>query len=313
MININLKDFLKTYTAISNNFIDEYYSFYEMCEKEKYGINAELVIKYLEYKEVKKFYERLRKNYNIQSDFIIKRKIQKSQKGIKDVEYLLSLDTFEKICLTSKTSKGDKVRDYFIILRKFINYYKTHFANNINRLAKKKKYVYIILVNKNKNIQKFGRTKDIRKRLYNYATGNDKHPDIKFILIVDDPIRVESCTKALIEKYQFKNKQELYKIDYDVLKLAIFDCADMIKSLDEKMKNNQNYDTYVVYDEFEEYEYLDINNNIIGYEKKPLKKISKKLSKIQSKKLSKIQSKKSSKIQSKKSYKKSSKNNIKNK
>ena len=26
-INITLKDFLKTYTAISNNFIDEYYNF----------------------------------------------------------------------------------------------------------------------------------------------------------------------------------------------------------------------------------------------------------------------------------------------
>ena len=30
---ISLKDFLKTYTGISNRFIDEYYSFYELCEK----------------------------------------------------------------------------------------------------------------------------------------------------------------------------------------------------------------------------------------------------------------------------------------
>lgn len=35
---INLKDFLKKYTAVSNKFIDEYYSFYEMCKKEKFGI-----------------------------------------------------------------------------------------------------------------------------------------------------------------------------------------------------------------------------------------------------------------------------------
>ncbi len=48
--------------------------------------------------------------------------------------------------ILSRTSKGDTVRDYFIILRKFINYYKTHFADNINKLANKKKYVYIILI-----------------------------------------------------------------------------------------------------------------------------------------------------------------------
>jgi len=38
--NIILKDFLKTYTAISNKFIDEYYHFYELCKNNMYGINA---------------------------------------------------------------------------------------------------------------------------------------------------------------------------------------------------------------------------------------------------------------------------------
>lgn len=30
--NISLKDFLKSYIAISNKFIDEYYKFYQLCE-----------------------------------------------------------------------------------------------------------------------------------------------------------------------------------------------------------------------------------------------------------------------------------------
>ena len=57
MKNISLKTFLKTYTAISNKFIDEYYKFYELCENKTFGINAELLIKYLEYNDSKKFYE----------------------------------------------------------------------------------------------------------------------------------------------------------------------------------------------------------------------------------------------------------------
>lgn len=36
--NISLQDFLKKYTAISNKFIDEYYSFYDLCK-----INSELM------------------------------------------------------------------------------------------------------------------------------------------------------------------------------------------------------------------------------------------------------------------------------
>ena len=227
MKNIGLKDFLKTYTAISNKFIDEYYNFYELCEKNNFGIDAELVIKYLEYNNSKKFYERLRVKYNIKYDYIIKRKINPGSKTAKRVDYFISLDCFEKICMESRTPKGEAVRDYFIILRKFINYYKTHFANSINKLAKNKKYVYIILVNKNKKIQKFGRTVDMRKRLYAYATGKEKHPDIKFIMIVDNPSQVENCVKVFVDKFKFKNKQELYKIDYNILKSIVFDCADM--------------------------------------------------------------------------------------
>ena len=75
MNNINLKEFLKTYTAISNKFIDGYYYFYELCENELFGINVELIIKYLEYNDLDRFYKRLRNNYEINVDFIIKRSI----------------------------------------------------------------------------------------------------------------------------------------------------------------------------------------------------------------------------------------------
>ena len=122
--NIDLKNFLKTYTAISNKFIDGYYKFYELCVGNTHGINAEAVIKYLEYASSKTFYERLRANYKINHDFIIKRKIQKSQKGVRDVEYFLTFECFEKICMLSRTTKGDSFRDYFITLRKFIDCYK---------------------------------------------------------------------------------------------------------------------------------------------------------------------------------------------
>ena len=36
MSKLTLKDFLKLYTAIPIKFIDEYYEFYELCEKNEY-------------------------------------------------------------------------------------------------------------------------------------------------------------------------------------------------------------------------------------------------------------------------------------
>ncbi len=57
--NISLKDFLKTYTAISIKFIDEYYYFYELCESNIFGIKSNKVVKYLGLKDQKQFHQRL--------------------------------------------------------------------------------------------------------------------------------------------------------------------------------------------------------------------------------------------------------------
>jgi phage anti-repressor protein len=286
--NISLIEFLKTYTAISNKFIDSYYRFYEICETNKFGIEASKVIKYLGLTYPKKFYERLRTNYIINSDYIIKKKNQKLISGEKNTFYYLSFDGFEKVCMSSTSKKGNSVRDYFITLRKFIEYYRQNIANNINNMAKKGKCIYIILANKNKSIFKVGRTNDMRRRLYSYATGKDKHPDIKFIMLIEDAKKVEDCIKVFVNKYKFRGKQELYKIDLDILKNVIFDCAILNEKFNEMIKNNNDLDSYIIYNEAEEY--LDKDYNNIGYNmvkqtsKKPSKKISKKTSKKTSKK-----------------------------
>lgn len=265
---ISLKDFLKKYTAISNNFIDEYYKFYELCENNKYGIVVDEIIKYLELKSKKIFVEKLREKYTVNRDFVIKRIKQKSQKGIQDVFYYVSFDCFEKICMSSKSKKANDVRDYFITLRKFIEYYRQYISEMILDNAIDGKAVYILLVNKNKKILKLGQTtKNMRSRLYSYATGKDKHPDIKFIMLTQDSKHVEKCTKLIIKKYKTKRgDQELYKINFDVLKEIIFGCAKMKEMLNEYESNKSKYDMHVVFDDSKIIEYLDLNNNVVASE-----------------------------------------------
>jgi phage anti-repressor protein len=264
---ITLKDFLKKYTAISNKFIDEYYSFYEKSENNRFSIKVEDVMKYLNIQNKKKFEERLRTNFILRKDYEIIRYLHKLEKGKKDAIYLLSFEGFERVCMVSNTEKGKAFRDYFIMLRKFIDYYKDHFANKINELAKDNKHIYILMVNKNKDLLKLGRAGNIRNRLKSYATGKETHPDVKFIMIVDDAKKVEQCTKVFVKQFQYKGNKELYKMDIDDLKKTIFGCAEMDNMMIKNMNDTKKYDTYIVYDDSKSIEYIDLNDKVIGYEK----------------------------------------------
>jgi phage anti-repressor protein len=246
---IGMKEFLKKYTGVSVKFINEYYKFYELCELTKYGIDVELVIDYLGIKNRKRFYENIRKRYIEGVNYIKKDLQEKKIADKKNTIYYLDLNTFEKICMMSHAEKANAVRDYFIKLREFINYYKSNFSNMI--INKALEYpdggIYLILTNKKKNIFKLGKTEDFRKRLKSYATGRDTHPDIKFIMLVENREDVENCVKKLAQKYQVKKNQEIYKVDIDVIKKHIFDCASVYTN-DLELYNNKNVNSYVIFD-----------------------------------------------------------------
>jgi hypothetical protein len=181
----------------------------------------------------------------------------KSIKGVQQMKYHITLDTFEKICMSTHSKKGDEVRSYFLELRKFINYYKQHITDTILEKIESNEYgyMYIIVVNKNKNIFKAGRSdgKDIRKRLKQYSTGKEAHPDVKFVMLVTNQLLVENCCKLFLKEYQFRGGTELYKVDIDIIRKTIFECASTDKQLiDLKAEINNNHgnvDAYVVFDD----------------------------------------------------------------
>lgn len=140
------------------------------------------MIQYLEIINKPTFIKRLKTNFLENVDYIRQEGEKKfSIKGDKQVFYYITLDTFEQLCMLSRTKTGDKVRSYFITIRKFINYYRD---NIYNMILHSDCVVYILLVNKGKNIYKIGKSCDLRKRLATYTTGRDTHPDIEFIIQV---------------------------------------------------------------------------------------------------------------------------------
>lgn len=266
MPNITLKEFLYKFTAVPQKFIDEYYQFYELCNNNIYGIPVENIIKYLGLTNQYMLEERIRKSYKLNIDYVIIRENKKLTKGSKDAHYMISFETFERICLSSTTKKGSEYRDYFVMLRKFIDYYKNHISDKILELTKTNKYIYILAVNKRTNIFKVGRTGDIRKRLQSYSTGKETHPDIQYIQIVEDDNRVENCIKLFSKTQQYKGHKELYKIHIDNLKDKVFDCAKLDYKSFNKSANN-NIDTYIVYDDTKTVEFINLTGNTTGFDK----------------------------------------------
>lgn len=245
---ITLRDFLIRFTPISKTFIDKYLSFLEMCKNDPFGINIIDVVDYLDIKSFKKFKERIIHNFTENFDYKKQRNNIKNTKDTITVEYHITFNTFQKLCMLSKTKRGNEVRDYHVTLHNFIDYYKNDISEAIiKNIINGKGYIYIILVNKNKNIFKIGRSKDLRKRLSAYMSGKEKIPDIKFIMTVNDPLTIENCSKSLLKKFKFKENQEIYKIDMDLIKPIIFNCAQSSKLLEGNIDMNK-VESYIVYD-----------------------------------------------------------------
>ena len=130
---LSLKDFLKKYSILSNDFIDDFYTIYDFNEynNDDFIINIDKVTKWLESKK-SRIKETLVNTYNKNIDYKISKekinsKISKSNKEI----ILLTPDCFKRICLLSKTKKGEEVRTYFIELEKLINNYKNYIIEGL--------------------------------------------------------------------------------------------------------------------------------------------------------------------------------------
>jgi phage anti-repressor protein len=129
---VSLREFLETYTIISKKFISEYFVFYDLCQDEQFGIKIEDVIKYLEIEKRDKFYERFKSNYKEGVDYMTYSTGLSKRSGNSNIMYKCTFNCFQKICMMSKSKKANSVRDYFITLHEFIDYYKNEISETIN-------------------------------------------------------------------------------------------------------------------------------------------------------------------------------------
>ena len=242
MRKLPLKCFLKKYSTLSDEFIDDFYAIYDFDESNvgDFVINLELVTKWLDVRK-NKLKKTLLTSYEKNIDWVATKqkqgsKISKSNREI----IMLTPDCFKRICLLSKTSKGEHVRTYYLELEKLINQYKDHIIKalekTVNMLENNQKEppddiksaVYVLKSPKDiDGMYRFGQTMDFKQRLQNYNSAHSDKMRVAMIYETDDAKKIEGCVIAQVKELRYKKRKDFYQIDLKMLKAIVKDCKDL--------------------------------------------------------------------------------------
>jgi hypothetical protein len=136
----------------------------------------------------------------------------KGNRGGKIYEDIIKLtpDAFKQLCQSTRTKNGKLVRSYFIklenLVMKYHHFIKDGLREQLGIVNRNKKHlkkakgglIYILKAGDNpsvKDVYKFGRAEDLKKRIAAYNTGCINDIEILFIYQVNDPKKCENALK----------------------------------------------------------------------------------------------------------------------
>jgi phage anti-repressor protein len=132
---ITLKDYLKKYSSINTEFINELFSLYDPdVDTGEFPINLNNVAKWLQTRP-QSLKATLTRSYTKNTDYIIKK--QKNASGQSIEIYMLSPSCFKKLIMCGKTKKSEDARSYFIEIENHIEHYMNHIIAGLNAKIRK--------------------------------------------------------------------------------------------------------------------------------------------------------------------------------
>lgn len=264
---LSLQEYLKKFSSINNHFIDDFFSLYnENTNDDDFVINFEISAKWLNIRKdslKRTLIESYRKNIDYKTT------IEKSNSAGRPTEIIyLTPDCFKRLCMLTKSEKGEEVRSYYIQLEKHIDRYKDNIINDLrNRvkilernmkpidIPKNEGVIYVLKTPEDvalKDVYKIGSTEDFKTRLTTHHTSHADNVEVKHVYKTNDAKGVERCLKAVLKEKQYRKRKEFYEIDLDSLKDIISKCGDVL-SLVKKTKitksggGNKNDGKYYIY------------------------------------------------------------------
>lgn len=242
--------FLKKYSLIDNQFIDDFYSFYNEGKNEyDFTINLELIANWLTVRKdvLKKL---LISNFIKNTDYIETKETGQKGRGINNtIHVLLTYNCAKLLCMISKCEKASLIRSFYIELEKLIITYKDNIVNDLNNQLEinnsnkkiiesnsKEGLIYVLKVDD--ETKKIGNTTDIKKRMNLYKVGKIHELPIVLVFKSKNIIEVEKCIKKNLSAYRVKKNKnnELFKIDDDFIKETIIYCNKTSTKVKENKK-----------------------------------------------------------------------------
>jgi phage anti-repressor protein/predicted GIY-YIG superfamily endonuclease len=247
-------DFLKKYSNVPNQFIDDFFSLmdYRDYESNEKIVDLDKVIKWLNINKAMAK-KTLMKSYRKNIDYVIKKVIKpkKSGSGGHNAEQiLLTIRCFKKFCQLTRSKHGDDVRNYFIDVEYTLNKYKDYIieglSDKLDTIKKGRKpkvnpekaiiYIFKTANTPENGLYKIGRTKDLTKRFKSHQSSLAEDIEILFYLETDDAKTVELCIKNFAKKYQYRKYKEVYEVNIDIIKLLATKCEKFKLDVDEEVK-----------------------------------------------------------------------------
>jgi len=240
-----LPDFLKKYSTIPNQFIDDFFSLYDYKTNDSdMVIDFDNLAKWLNIRKdnLKKTLER---TYTQNIDYKINI-IKSSGKGRPIEEIKITPECMKRMCMLSVSTKSEEVRTYFIKIEKLIDKYKQVVIDELNKkvgileqnqkpkLNPKQGVIYVIRTSKTiEDIFKLGRSKQFLGRLMTHNSIEPDDIEIMLLYETNNIIQVENCVKNALKSKQYRKRKEIYQVDLDTIKQVISTCDDIIS----KVKN----------------------------------------------------------------------------
>jgi phage anti-repressor protein len=242
--NISLQEYLKKYSSISNKFIDDFFSLYNIDSTDTdFIINLDNIIKWLNTKKsnIKKT---LNESYQLDIDYKTTL-LNPKGKGRPEVKIMLTPNCFKRLSMMSRTAKAEEVRSYFLAIEEHLDKYKGYIISALNKKVakyekelkplpelKSKGVIYVLKTNQDiEGVYKIGRTENFKNRLSTHQSSHPDKLDIVYVYETEMIEQVENCLKSLLKDKGYRKRKEFYEIDINILKNLIKTCDCMSLSI----------------------------------------------------------------------------------
>lgn len=249
---IEFSEFLKKYSTIPNQFIDDFFKIIKNYNDfdNLFYINLDVVTRWVNQKK-SNIKRTLLKNFSKNVDYTLE-KIEVGRGKPKE-NILLKSSTFKKLCMMLNNKKAKEVREYFLKVEETLDKYKNYIINSLKTEVKKmdtslksrkkpsKGVIYGFEINdNNRKFIKIGKSKDFLQRMKQHNSSHADKIDVEFIFETDNFDEVEGCIKGIMKKYQYRKGKEVYEVEMDKLKELTDGCDKLTKKFHKTMEGKNN-------------------------------------------------------------------------